>query len=133
LKVAEERQLDERVALNNLDDGTINIYLNAPAVSQAVKDALREIIRRKQQIADVVQARQNAEQQIAVVDQEQARIRQNMAQLDRNSELYNRYVQKFAEQEDRVEQLRGEIAQFVEREQALRKALDDYLLSLEVE
>lgn len=133
LKVAEERQLDERAALNNLDDGTINIYLNAPSVSQAVKDALREMIRRKQQIAAVVQDRQNAEQQIAIVDQEQARIRQNMAQLERNSELYNRYVQKFAEQEDRVEQLRRQIAQLTEREQQLRKALDDYLLGLEVE
>ncbi len=133
LKVAEERQLDERVALNNLDDGTINYYLNARVVSQAVKDALAEIIRRKREIADAVQARQNAEQQVAIVDQEQARIRQNMAQLERNSELYNRYVQKFAEQEDRVEQLRREIAQLAEREQALRKALDDYLLGLEVE
>lgn len=133
LKVAEERQLDERVALNNLDDGTIHYYLNAPAVSQAVKDALAEIIRRKREIEDAVQARQNAEQQVSIVDQEQARIRQNMAQLDRNSELYNRYVQKFSEQEDRVEQLRQQIAQLSEREQSLRKALDDYLLGLEVE
>lgn len=133
LKVSEERRLDERVALNNLDDNTINIYLNAPVVSQAVKDALGEIIRRKREIAEIVQARQNAEQQIAIVDQEQARIRQNMAQLERNSELYNRYVQKFSEQEDRVEQLRQQIGRLTEREQELRKALDDYLLRLEVE
>lgn len=133
LKVAEERRLDERVALNNLDDGTINYYLNAPAVSQAAKDALAEMVRRKREIGDAVHARQNAEQQVAIVDQEQARIRQNMAQLERNSELYNRYVQKFAEQEDRVEQLRREITQLTEREQALRKALDDYLLGLDVE
>jgi hypothetical protein len=72
------------------------------------------------------------EQQIQVVETEQNRIRQNMAQLDRNSDLYNRYVKKFGEQEDQVESLRKEIALLKDQEQKQRQDLDKYLLALEI-
>jgi hypothetical protein len=68
-----------------------------------------------------------------VVEQEQNRIRQNMAQLDRTNELYAKYVKKFAEQEDRVETLRKEIADLVSKEQEARKALDEFLLTVTLE
>lgn len=64
--------------------------------------------------------------------QEQDRIRQNMQQLERNSELYTRYVQKFAQQESRVETLRRETAEFEAKEAASRKALDDYVSQIEL-
>ena len=66
------------------------------------------------------------------IDTEQARIRKNMAQLDRNSDLYNRYVKKFAEQEDQDEKLRKQIQSVQAEETAARKSLDDYLLSLDL-
>jgi hypothetical protein len=69
---------------------------------------------------------------VQVVGQEQERIRQNMAQLERSSDLYTRYVQKFAAQEDRVEKLRAEIADFQAREQEARRALGDYLQGIEL-
>ena len=55
--------------------------------------------RRKQQI----------EQEITTIGQEQDRIRRNMASIDKNSDLYNRYVKKFTDQEDQVEKSREEI------------------------
>jgi hypothetical protein len=80
-----------------------------------------------------VRKRQEREREIQVVEQEQNRIRQNMAQLDRTNELYAKYVKKFAEQEDRVEVLRREITDLVTQEQEARKALDEYLLKMELE
>jgi hypothetical protein len=68
-----------------------------------------------------------------VVSQEQERIRQNMAQLDRGSDLYTRSVRKFAEQEDRVEALRKEIAEFQGQEENARRGLDELLAKLEIE
>jgi hypothetical protein len=132
LDVQEERTISQQVALTNLDDNAIRIYLNAKVVSDEVKKALAEVIRRKQAILDVVNQRKQIEQQVTVIDQEQARIRQNMAQLDRNTELYNRYVKKFDEQEDEVDKLRQQIARLTEEETRLRKSLDDYLLGLNV-
>ncbi len=133
LNVAEEQTVSQQVAINNLDDNTIRFYLEQKIVSDKVKAALQEVVKRKQQLLDVVQERQRQEQQITVINQEQERIRQNMAQLERTSDLYLRYLKKFSEQEDQVEKLRGQIQQQTDSETKLRKSLDDYLLGLDVE
>jgi len=132
LEVAEERPDVQHVALTNLDDNLILFYSRAKVTSPAVKQALEQVIAKKRAVEEVVRARQEKEREIQVVEQEQNRIRQNMAQLDRTNELYAKYVKKFAEQEDRVETLRKEITALVQQEQEARKALDEFLLTMEL-
>ncbi len=133
LVVAEERVVSQQVALTNLDDGAILVYSNAKVTSPAVKRALVDVIERKREIERLARERGRREQEIQAVGQEQERIRQNMAQLDRASDLYTRYVQKFAAQEDRVEALRKEIAELQDKEQQARRGLDEMLVKLEIE
>jgi hypothetical protein len=133
LAVAEEQVVSQQVALTNLDDGMILFYSNAKVTSPAVKQALTDVIGRKREIERLAQERGRREQEIQAVTQEQERIRQNMAQLDRASDLYTRYVTKFAEQEDRVETLRKEIAALQDQEQQARRGLDEMLTKLEIE
>ena len=133
LEVAEEQQGVQQVALTNIDDGTILFYIRAKATSPKVKEALEQVIAKKRAIEEIVRKKQEREREIQVVEQEQNRIRQNMAQLDRTNELYAKYVKKFAEQEDRVEALRKEIAALIQQEQEARRALDEYLLKMELE
>jgi len=133
LAVAEEQVVSQQVALTNLDDGMILFYSNAKVTSPAVKQALTDVIGRKREIERLAQERGRREQEIQAVTQEQERIRQNMAQLDRASDLYTRYVTKFAEQEDRVETLRKEIAALQDQEQQARRGLDEMLVKLEIE
>jgi hypothetical protein len=133
LEVAEEQQGVQHVALTNLDDGMILFYIRAKATSPKVKEALEQVIAKKRAIEEIVRKKQEREREIQVVEQEQNRIRQNKAQLDRTNELYAKYVKKFAEQEDRVEALRKEIAALIQQEQEARKALDEYLLKMELE
>jgi hypothetical protein len=130
LEVAEERPDVQHVALTNLDDNMILFYSRAKVTSPAVKEALEQVIARKRAILEIVRVKQEKEREIQVVEQEQNRIRQNMAQLDRTNELYAKYVKKFAEQEDRVEALRKEIKDLIQREQEAHKALDDFLLKM---
>ncbi|MEX2120659.1 MAG: hypothetical protein WD847_13785 [Pirellulales bacterium] len=132
LVVEEEQVVRQEVAVNNLDDGMIQFYLNARVVSDEVKRALTEVVKRKREIEQLAVRHQELEQQINVISQEQARIRENMAQLDRQSDLYNRYVKKFASQEDQVEQLRGQIADTQQQLTSKRKSLDEYLLGLDL-
>jgi len=133
LEVIEEHTAQQNYALNNLDDNTIGIYLRSTvAVSQKIKDALAEVIKKKQAIAAVLQSRQQLEQKITIIDQEQNRIRQNMAQLQKNSELYNRYVKKFSDQESEIEGYRETIKKLIDDESNLRKAFDAYLIGLEL-
>jgi hypothetical protein len=133
LEVAEEQQGVQHVALTNVDDGTILFYIRAKATSPKVKEALEQVIAKKRAIEEIVRVKQEKEREIQVVEQEQNRIRQNMAQLDRTNELYAKYVKKFAEQEDRVEVLRKEIAGLVKQEQEARKALDEFLVTVTLE
>jgi hypothetical protein len=133
LEVAEEQQGVQQVALTNLDDNTILFYVRAKATSPKVQEALEQVIAKKRAIEEIVRKKQEREREIQVVEQEQNRIRQNMAQLDRTNELYAKYVKKFAEQEDRVEALRKEIADLVKQEQEARKALDEFLLTVTLE
>jgi len=132
LAVDEEQVVSQHMALSNLDDGTILYYTNQKEVAPAVKAALAEVVKRKQALAEVSTQKQQLEQQIGAINEEQARIRQNMGQLDRNTDLYKRYVQKFGSQEDTVEKLREQIQKLTVQEANLRKALDDYLVNLEV-
>lgn len=132
LVVEEERTDTQFLALTNIDDGTIRFYLGAPVVSEKVKMALAEVVKRKQEIAQTVFARQQAEQRIAAIEQDQARISRNMGQLDRQSDVYRSYVKKFSDQEGEIEKLRGQISELQSREQSLRKALDDYLIGLDL-
>lgn len=133
LTVAEEQVVHRSFAITNFNDDAIAIYIRAREVSPAVKEALAEVVKRKQEIARLALERQNREQEIAAIGQEQSRIRDNMGRIDRNSDLYTRYVQKFDEQETRIEDLREEIAESLEQEQQAQMALDAYLISLEIE
>ncbi len=132
LTVEEEQIVSQQLALSNIDTGTILYFVNQKEVTPKVKEALQEVIKRKQALEQVGVARQQAEAQIATIGQEQARVRQNMEELDRNTDLYKRYVQKFGTQEDEVEKLRSKVEQLTAEETKLHKALDDYLVNLDV-
>jgi hypothetical protein len=132
LEVAEELPVSESHAITNLDDNAILFYSKARTTSPAVAEALAEVVRRKRDIERIVREKAEREREIATIGEEQNRIRENMGRLERQSDLYTRYVQKFTEQETRIETLRGEIAARVAAEQEARKALDDYLLGLDL-
>ena len=100
--------------------------------TDAVKRALAEIVKRKQEIQALAGERHQQEQAIEAITQEQARIRENMARLDRNNDLYNRYVKKFSEQEDQVEKARGQISQLDAKLVEKQMSLDDYMVGLDL-
>ncbi|MGH7138366.1 MAG: hypothetical protein ACREHD_21660, partial [Pirellulales bacterium] len=133
LELAEEQTIAQQVELTNLDDKTIRYYINAKVVSDKVKEALADVIRRKQQISELAGQKQQLEQQIAAINEEQNRIRQNMQQLDRNSDLYRRYVKKFSEQEDEVEKLRTQITTRANELAKRQTELDAYLGDLNLD
>ena len=133
LTVAEERRVSQQSVITSLKDDAILFFASARATSPAVAAALKEVVEAKQGIRAIETDRIRREEEIRVVDEEQNRIRQNMQQLDRQSDLYGRYVRKFAEQEDRVEELRAEITRLKDKEQAARQTLDERLASLKLD
>ncbi|MGA2062546.1 MAG: hypothetical protein ABSG67_18855, partial [Thermoguttaceae bacterium] len=133
LTVEEERTDSQHIALTNMDDGSIQFYLSEKVVSDKVKDALREIVKRKAELGQLTAKKQQLEQRIRDIGEDQNRIRQNMAQLDRNSDVYKNYVKKFSDQETEIETLRTQIAKLVDEEAGMRKALDEYMTGLDLQ
>jgi hypothetical protein len=133
LLVEEERTERQQIALSNLDDNMVLLYRNAREVSDRVKAALAEVVKQRQAIQQVAEKREQLEARIRAIGEDQARIRQNMVQLDRTSEIYKTYVKKFSDQEAEIERLRTQIAELQAQENQLRKALDDYLIGLDLD
>jgi hypothetical protein len=133
LSVEEERTDQQQVALGNLDDNTIQFYLHAKVVSEKVKEALAEIVKRKHALQEIVVKKQQLEQRIGQISEDQNRIRQNMAQLDHNSDVYKNYVKKFSDQESEIEKARSQIAALNDQETGMRKSLDEYMMGLDIQ
>lgn len=132
LKVTEENTVRETTGITNLPDNQAHIYLNSKVVSDEVKQALAEVIKRKTAIEAVTSHRQEHERKITVINQEQDRIRQNMAELPKDTDLFRRYITKFSEQEDQIEDLRKKVIASRAEEAKLKKELDDYLVGLDL-
>ncbi len=132
LVVAEERKVDQAVAVTNLSDELIAFYVKAPVVSSRVKEALNGLAKRKAELADTLRLRQEQERRAGVIRSEQNRIRQNMDSLSRDSALYKRYVAQLDSQENEMAGILTETDRLARKEQDQRKALDDYILSIDV-
>jgi hypothetical protein len=132
LDVVEERQYQQHVQVNNLDDNSIRYYMGLAITSQKVKDALAQVIKLKNELSVLSRDRQQLQNEITEIDREQGRIRQNMPQLDKTSELYARYVTKLNDQETRIETLRVQLEAKLKQQDAKQKELDDFLYKMDV-
>jgi predicted RNase H-like nuclease (RuvC/YqgF family) len=132
LKVAEEQVVQQQLAITNVPDWQIRVYASAKVVSDNVKKALAEIVRQKQELERVAREQANLQAQINTISSEQTRIRENMRELDRNSELYQRYVKKFSDQEDQIEKLRDQVQTLQQQVDQKQRALDDYIRGLDI-
>jgi len=132
LKIDQEMTVRQDVAISNLNENSMRIFLSAKVVSESVKDALREVIRRKSELAGLNRRKQQIEQDIATIGQEQDRIRHNMDSIGKNTDLYNRYVKKFTDQEDQIEKYRDDIRALVQQITQAQQALDEYIRTLKL-
>ena len=99
-------------------------------MSSNVKEALAEVVRRKQAIDELGRQNRELERQLKAISQEQARIRENMAQIDHGTELYTRYLKKFSDQEDEIESLRKRMVDLRREIDKQTKSLNDWLIGL---
>ena len=139
LSIEEEQTIHQQVALQDpamgivVEAPAVQVFLSSNKLSESVKAGLREVIKRHAELAKLHRRKQQLEQEIAVIGEEQNRIRPNMQTIDRNTDLYNRYVKKFTEQEDRIETLREEIRTLETQINESQAALTAYLSELTLE
>jgi outer membrane murein-binding lipoprotein Lpp len=130
LAVEEEYIQENVVAVQNLNDSQIAIYLSQSVIDDETAAILGRVRELRSALADRRAERQQIANQISAIHQEQDRIRQNLDVVETGSTLYQRYIDTLTEQEDRLEQLNDQLSAAAAAEQAAQRALSDYLASL---
>ncbi len=132
LQVVEERTLEERYALLESDENTLQILLRNAKASEAIQRALQEILNRRKQITNLQAAIRTHQERIQAIERDQERIRANMRELDRASDLYKQYVQKLTQQEREIEEARQKIETLQKQLQDAQRELADYIQNLTI-
>jgi hypothetical protein len=132
-KVVEEKSLGQTIVLANMSSKNIEFYLKAEVISKKVKDALAKLSSMKARLYRTEVEIKKLQQRYRVISTDQKRIRDNMYQLNKNSELYKRYVATLSEQEDEINNLLLRIEELENQQREEQDAVNQYLLSLEVE
>jgi len=133
LTVIEEMVQFEGIRLADRVGDEIKAYLIRSEISPKLKTALEKVVAMQGEIAALATQRTERETRIKEIEQEQDRIRKNMKELDHASELYKQYVAKLTEQETQFDKLREEVRQLRAQEAEKQKALQDYVMGLELE
>lgn len=128
-----EQVTDQSIALTNIDSDRIRYYIRSRVISPAVKNALERVIELQDNLARVRRQREQAEREVNEQVAEQSRVRENLRTLEKSTDAYRRQLQKFDDIETQIEKLRQQITELRSEENQKRRALDDYLLSLNVE
>ncbi len=132
-KVAIQRVADEAMALGDAGFDAIEVYVRSKAISSGVRKALEKVVTMRTEADRVSRDRAAREKEVKESVEEQGRIRENLKTLQQNSDPYQRQLKKFDALETQIEKLRAQVAELRKDEEKKRAALQDYLVSLDVE
>lgn len=133
LTVRMETGRGETVILTGLNTDQIEFYIRMRVISEPVKKALARLIELRTALDDTRRETSRLNNEVETISTEQSRIRENMKVLSQNSDVYRRYEKKLGEQESRIEKLRTDIAASIDKERTQQKAMEDFLMSLELQ
>jgi len=132
LEVEEERPHTRRVSLGTVEDDRVEFFLQNFDLSAELRSALEKIRNFHLRISKLERQKESAEGEIRQIHDEQSRIRSNMSRISNDSDLYRRYVKKFQDQEDRIEELTEEKERLTGQINGLRDELRGYVSELDV-
>ena len=125
--VTEERLINSQVALTNLDDNNIRVFLSSPVTSQKVKDGLQRAMELRWAVAKTQRDTAELQRQLNVITQDQARLRLNLREMPQTAAAYKRYLEKFDQQETEIEKYQADIKKLQATEHNQKKELEDFL------
>jgi hypothetical protein len=131
--VTNEREAAMAVKAETMPVADVEKMLKHPAISEAVKGALRKVL--DQRSAIEAQRAQTAEvdKRLKEIADEQDRLRKNLANLPPTSAAHKRYLEKFDKQETEIEALQEQKKKLKAAEEAKQKELADLLPTLNAE
>jgi len=136
LVVKEYRPIDNRYQLTNVTDSDIKYFLEQKMINPDVEQALRRVVKQKNDVFLMEGIIQDRNAQVNAISNDQQRVRENMKALKGSAEekaLVERYVRELNEQEDKVQALRHEIADWQQKRDMAQSLLNDMIEKLAME
>jgi hypothetical protein len=136
LVVKEYQPLINRYVLTNVTDDEIKMFLDQKMINPEVEKALRDVVKQKDSVASMNGIIEDRKAQVSAISTDQQRVRENMKALKGSAEekaLVERYVREMNEQEDKVQALRREIADWGQKRDAAQTALNTMVENLTME
>src|SRR5207249_10910458 len=121
------------IALVGSDDETVRFFVRSASSSPAVRKALEEVLKLRDQLAGTQRDIGREEQSLKVIEQDQARMRANMERVPQTSESYKRYLKKFEDQETEIEKRQDRVAKVRAEGDQQKKTYEDFLVALDVD
>jgi len=109
------------------------VYAGDAKLTPALQKALERVVAMCVEVDGIVRKIQELDKQVNEAVQDQNRVRENVKTLQKDSDPYRRQVTKLNDLETQIETLREQIAELRKQEAQKRTALEEYLLSLNVE
>jgi hypothetical protein len=130
LLVAEERNVQNQIALSNADDNTFSFFLSAQESSAAVKVAVQKASVLKGKLQDARRELAHVERQLKDVRDDQARLREDLKVVPPTAAAYKRYVEKFDKQETEIEQYQARVKELQNTEHQQAEEFNRFLANL---
>lgn len=124
LDVVSQRDSTETNALASLLEPTLQAHLQDEAIPADVKQALRELLEMRMDLARLEKQLTVSNQRISEIERQQTRIRGNMENIDRDEPLYQRYLKSMEQQEDELDTIQREMARIREQLREVESRLE---------
>jgi len=125
--VKESRPAETSIYVSTITDSQVAAFVEEKTIKPAVEEALRRVIAKKSEIADVEREMKSRQEEMAAIDKDQARLRENMKALKGSAEekaLLQRYTRQLDGQEDRLAALKQENVGLQAKKVKLQSELD---------
>jgi hypothetical protein len=136
LALPESQPISFQFALTNLTSDQIGIFLQQRSITPEIEAAFRKIVQQKDQVhaLDEEVSRRAAETKKIFDDQQ--RLRENLKALNGSAEerlLVQRYTQQLTDEENQLDTLKRESADFQAKRDKAQKDLDDMIQNLDLD
>ncbi|HYN06425.1 MAG TPA: carboxypeptidase regulatory-like domain-containing protein [Vicinamibacterales bacterium] len=131
--VQEVRPIQTQYQISSITDDQIALLVREQAITPAIEAALKEVLKRKAEIARLAAEMGTRQAEIDQIARDQDRVRENMRTLKGSSEerqLLQRYVKQLDDQENRLAVLRKELQDLTAQRQKAQDDLNRYIEGL---
>jgi len=94
---------------------------------------LEKVVEMRTDLDSLARKRQTVDTDLKTAREEQARVRENLKTLQAQTDPHARQMKKFDDLETQMERLSGQLSELRIEEEKKRAALENHLMSLEVE